>query len=82
MASPELERMFGALVGRERECAAIDRLLEVSTRGESSSLVLRGEAGIGKTALLKYAEERGAGSTVLRTLSRRTGVSGIRRSPP
>jgi DNA-binding CsgD family transcriptional regulator len=67
MATPELERMAGALVGRERECAAIDRLLEVSARGESSSLVLRGEAGIGKTALLTHAAERGGGGTVLRT---------------
>ena len=45
MATPRLERMSGALVGRELECAAIDRLLEASARGESSSLVLRGEAG-------------------------------------
>jgi AAA ATPase domain len=67
MATPELERLSGALVGRERECASIDRLFEVVARGESSSLVLRGEAGIGKTALLQYAEEQGAGSTVLRT---------------
>ena len=56
----------GALVGREEECAAIDRLLEVSAGGESSSLVLRGEAGIGKTALLTYAAERSRGRTVLR----------------
>jgi DNA-binding CsgD family transcriptional regulator len=67
MATPELERTSGALVGRERECAAIDRLLELSARGESSSLVLRGEAGIGKTALLTHAAERGGGRTVLRT---------------
>jgi DNA-binding CsgD family transcriptional regulator len=67
MATPELERMAGALVGRERECAAIDRLLEVSARGESSSLVLRGEAGIGKTALLTHAAESGGGRIVLRT---------------
>ncbi len=67
MAIPELGRTSCGLVGRERECAAIDRLLEVSAHGESSSLVLRGEAGIGKTALLKYAEEHRAGSTVLRT---------------
>jgi DNA-binding CsgD family transcriptional regulator len=67
MATPELERMAGAVVGRERECAAIDRLLEVSARGESGSLVLRGEAGIGKTALLMHAAERGAARTVLRT---------------
>jgi DNA-binding CsgD family transcriptional regulator len=63
MATPEL----GALVGRERERAAIGRLIEVSARGESSCLVLRGEAGIGKTALLTYAAARGGGGTVLRT---------------
>ena len=57
-------------MGRERECAAIDRLLEASARGESSCLVLRGEAGIGKTALLRRAAERAGGSRVLRT----TGV--------
>ena len=56
----------GALIGREEECAAIDRLLEVSAGGESSSLVLRGEPGIGKTALLSYAAERSRGRTVLR----------------
>ena len=66
MATPELAGLSGALVGRERECAAIDRLLEASARGESSSLVLRGEAGIGKTALLSYAAERGGRRTVLR----------------
>jgi DNA-binding CsgD family transcriptional regulator len=70
MATSDFERMSGALVGRERECAAIDRLLEVSARGEGSSLVLRGEAGIGKTALLTHAAERGGGCSVLRT----TGV--------
>jgi DNA-binding CsgD family transcriptional regulator/tetratricopeptide (TPR) repeat protein len=67
MATPEVERIAGALVGRERECAAIDRLLETSAHDESSSLVLRGEAGIGKTALLTYAADRGAGRSVLRT---------------
>jgi DNA-binding CsgD family transcriptional regulator len=66
MATPD----SGVLVGRERECAAIDRLLEASAHGESSSLVLRGEAGTGKTALLIYAAERGDGRRVLRT----TGV--------
>src|SRR5919197_2998485 len=68
MAQPERERMSGALVGRERACAAIDRLLEISTRGESSSLVLRGEAGIGKTALLAYGAERSRDRAVLRTV--------------
>ena len=54
------------MVGREEECAAIDRLLEVSAGGESSSLVLRGEAGIGKTALLEHAAEQSGDRTVLR----------------
>ena len=64
MATPDA----GPLVGRERECAAIDRLLELSARGESCSLVLRGEAGIGKTALLEYAAEQAGGMTVLRAV--------------
>ena len=45
------------LVGRERECARIDELLEGALVGESGSLVVRGEPGIGKTALLDYAAE-------------------------
>jgi DNA-binding CsgD family transcriptional regulator len=61
---------LGALVGREEECVAIDRLLEASAGGESSSLVLRGEAGIGKTALLSYAAERSRERTVL-------GIAGV-----
>jgi DNA-binding CsgD family transcriptional regulator len=43
------------LTGRARECDAIDRLLGVVRRGESRTLVIRGEPGIGKTALLEYA---------------------------
>jgi DNA-binding CsgD family transcriptional regulator len=42
-------------VGRERESAAIDRMLARAAQGESGSLVIRGEAGMGKTALLRYA---------------------------
>ena len=53
-------------MGRERECGAIDRLLEASSRGESSCLVLRGEAGIGKTALVRrFAGEAAAQARVL-----------------
>src|SRR5437899_303894 len=67
MATPELELTSGTLVGRERQCAVIDRLLEASARGESSSLLLRGEAGVGKTGLLTHAAERGGDRRVLRT---------------
>ncbi|MGB0096090.1 MAG: ATP-binding protein, partial [Solirubrobacteraceae bacterium] len=54
------------LVGRGRQCTLIDGLLAAAARGESSSLVLRGEAGIGKSALLGYAAERATGMQVLR----------------
>src|SRR5918996_2540846 len=43
------------LRGRDEECAALDRLLDAARRGESRALVLRGESGVGKTALLDYA---------------------------
>jgi predicted ATPase len=46
---------LGALRGRQSECAALDRLLEDGLAGRSGVLVVRGEAGIGKTALLEYA---------------------------
>ena len=45
------------LLGRSSECALLDDLLSAIRRGESRSLVLRGEAGIGKTALLDYLVE-------------------------
>ena len=41
--------------GRRAECAALERLLQRIRVGQSSALVLRGEAGIGKTALLELA---------------------------
>jgi DNA-binding CsgD family transcriptional regulator len=55
------------LVGRDRECAAIDELLEGALTGESGSLIVQGEPGIGKTALLDYAAARADGMELLRT---------------
>src|SRR5215467_5972961 len=58
------------LCGRSEQLAAIDRLLEGMRSGRAGALVLRGQAGIGKTALLDAAEQKAAGARVLRV----TGV--------
>jgi DNA-binding CsgD family transcriptional regulator len=42
------------LRGRTHECAQLDELVEGVREGRSGVLVVRGEAGIGKTALLEY----------------------------
>jgi len=54
------------LVGRERELADIERVLERARSGESATLALVGEPGIGKTALLDYAAGRASGMQLLR----------------
>jgi DNA-binding CsgD family transcriptional regulator/tetratricopeptide (TPR) repeat protein len=56
----------GILLGRRRERAALDACINDVARGRSASLVLHGEPGIGKTALLEYAQTRAAGYRVLR----------------
>jgi DNA-binding CsgD family transcriptional regulator len=53
------------LLGRDRECGAIDRLLDDARESRSGALVLRGEPGIGKSALVGYALERADGMRVL-----------------
>jgi DNA-binding CsgD family transcriptional regulator len=54
------------LLGRERERAALEALLVGARGGRSGALALVGEAGIGKTALLAWAEERAGDMCVLR----------------
>jgi DNA-binding CsgD family transcriptional regulator len=54
------------LRGRRDECSALDRLLQRIRVGESAVLVLRGEAGMGKTALLEYVAEQAAACRVAR----------------
>jgi DNA-binding CsgD family transcriptional regulator len=49
------ERIAGVLVGRRAERAQIRSLLAAARRGQSGALVLVGEAGVGKTALLEDA---------------------------
>ena len=54
------------LCGRSEQLAAIGRLLGGMRSGRAGALVLRGEAGIGKTALLEAAADKAAGARVLR----------------
>jgi DNA-binding CsgD family transcriptional regulator len=54
------------LVGREIETAAIDELLRAAREGLSGALLVRGDAGIGKTALLDYAAQQAEDFRVLR----------------
>jgi DNA-binding CsgD family transcriptional regulator len=54
------------LVGRRFECEALDGLIEAVRAGESRALVVRGEPGVGKTALLEYLVEQASGWRVAR----------------
>ena len=54
------------LHGRRGECARIEDLIASARAGDSASLVLRGEAGIGKSALLAHAADLATGMRVLR----------------
>ncbi|GAA2094762.1 LuxR family transcriptional regulator [Kitasatospora saccharophila] len=54
------------LYGRGTERAALDRLLAAAAGGRAGALVLRGEPGIGKSALLDAAAAGAAGWRVLR----------------
>jgi len=69
-----LRRLAGAqrLIGRQREEAVLERVLANAQAGESSVLVVHGDPGVGKTALLDYAVEAAEGFRVLRT----SGVEG------
>jgi DNA-binding CsgD family transcriptional regulator len=54
------------LLGRLPERAALSQLLDAARAGRSGVLVMRGEPGIGKTALLEHAIESAAGLRVAR----------------
>ena len=66
------------MVGREREIGAIETLLD-SVDGSNTALMVRGEPGIGKSALLREASQRARerGMVVLKT----TGVQSEARLP-
>src|SRR5260370_26667993 len=69
-SAPPADNPLGRLRGRRREQERIGRLLTGIRSGRSGVLVVRGEAGIGKTALLEQLGEQAAGCTVARA----TGV--------
>ena len=56
------------LRGRRDECVVLDRLLDGARAGRSSALVLEGEAGVGKTALLDYTIASASDLRVLRAV--------------
>jgi DNA-binding CsgD family transcriptional regulator len=58
------------LRGRSAEIAVLEGMIAAAREGESRTLVVRGEAGVGKTALLEYVVEAGSDLRVMRA----TGV--------
>ena len=56
------------LLGRATECVLLGDVISAIRRGEGRSLVLRGEAGIGKTALLRCLVDSAPDLTVLRAV--------------
>jgi DNA-binding CsgD family transcriptional regulator len=56
------------LPGRRRECDVLDRLLDAVRAGEGRALVVRGDPGVGKTALLDYLVEHASGCRVARAV--------------
>jgi len=71
-AAPALRVPGQHLVGRQREREAIGRLLRAARDGSGGVLVLHGEPGVGKTALLDDAVEAGREFRVARA----SGVEG------
>ncbi len=66
--APPRARWSPLLRGRRSECEALGRQLQRIAVGQSSVLVLRGEAGVGKTALLDYVAEQASGCRIVRVV--------------
>ncbi|HEY2706080.1 MAG TPA: AAA family ATPase [Candidatus Dormibacteraeota bacterium] len=54
------------LQGRRHECEVVDERLAAARSGKSSALVIRGDLGIGKSALLGYAMDSAVGFRIAR----------------
>src|SRR3712207_3677084 len=57
----DAESAAARLLGRRGECEALDQLIADVLAGRSRVIVLRGEAGSGKSALLGYLSDRALG---------------------
>src|SRR5919108_4504197 len=66
MAGGDPSRGPGSLQGRGSECALLDDVIAALRAGKSRTLLIHGEAGIGKTSLLNYAVASAADMRVLR----------------
>jgi DNA-binding CsgD family transcriptional regulator len=65
---PYLRGRATELAGRRSERDVLDRLVKAVRGGESRALVVSGEPGVGKTALLDYVAGRAAGCRVARVM--------------
>src|ERR1700761_9003655 len=63
---PGLRGRASGLTDRRGECGLLDQLVETLLSGESRVLLIRGEPGVGKSALLEYLAGRAAGCRVVR----------------
>jgi DNA-binding CsgD family transcriptional regulator len=66
VGQPEIPDPGRGLWGRRRECELLDQLVAKARVGHSGVLVVRGEAGIGKTALLEFLADRAADCRIAR----------------
>ncbi|WP_078067648.1 helix-turn-helix transcriptional regulator [Streptomyces jeddahensis] len=66
----QAQRTHSDLLGRQAECAELNRLLEAVRAGESRSLVVRGEAGVGKSTLLEHLTKAASDCRVV-------GIAGV-----
>jgi DNA-binding CsgD family transcriptional regulator len=61
-----VSRPAAKLVGRRTECGVLDQVVKAVRAGESRAMVVRGEPGMGKTALLEYVAGQASGCQVAR----------------
>ena len=67
-ASSGLRERWTGLRDRRAECALLDRFIDAVRAGESRVLVVHGEPGVGKTALLDYVRSQAPGCRLLRAV--------------